>query len=423
MHNGRYGARPVAGTVVKPPVNKPPNAPRKQPARRPKVGLLDRFIAFLKKPRERLLKFDVPLFTVILVLLVFGLTMLLSASSDFAAREHGDPYHFTVRQLGFVGLGLGAMIAISFINYGVLLKKGILTLVVGVALVTMLATNFGLGGVEQGGATRWLGAGGITFQPSEILKFAMITMLAYIVHTRYDKLKDFKKGFVPLIVIAGIACGLMIWQRHLSGTIVMFAIAATLILISPVRFKHILALILALAIAALIALPLLDRMSDADVSGRLQSWREPESDVTDKTFQTYQSLVTIGSGGWVGLGLGNSRQKFAYLPATHNDFVFSVVCEELGFVGGILVLLLFAVFVMRGLYIALHARDRFGMMLAAGITAQVGIQAFLNIAVVTNSVPNTGITLPFFSYGGTAMIMLMAQLGVLLNISRKAKLV
>jgi cell division protein FtsW len=376
-----------------------------------------------KRVHERLAKFDVPFFIITLVLMVFGLVMLLSASSSFAAREHDDSYYFFNRQVVFAGFGLIIMIVISFINYRILLDKKVVVLLAGASVAMMLATRLGLGSVEQGGATRWLGIGSLTFQPSEILKFTLIVVLAYVAHNHFERLGSFKKGFVPFVAIAGVACGLMVLQRHLSGTIIMFAIGATLILISPVRARHICITILVLAIIAglaALAVPIIDNMSDANVSGRLQSWQDPESDITDKTFQTYQSLVTIGSGGWFGLGLGNSRQKFAYLPAAQNDFVFSVICEELGFVGGILVLLLFVVFILRGFYIAMHARDRFGMMLAAGITAQIGIQAFLNIAVVTNSVPNTGITLPFFSYGGTAMVMLLAQLGVLLNISRKA---
>ena len=148
----------------------------------------------------------------------------------------------------------------------------------------------------------------------------------------------------------------------------------------------------------------------------------PESDVQKNTFQTYQSLITIGSGGMFGLGFGNSRQKYGYLPASRNDFVFSIICEELGFVGAMLVIILFIIFVLRGFYIASHAKDKLGMMMAFGITLQIGLQALLNIAVVTNSIPNTGISLPFFSYGGTALMMQLAEMGILLSISRKAAL-
>ena len=174
------------------------------------------------------------------------------------------------------------------------------------------------------------------------------------------------------------------------------------------------------AILAGIAIPAMRAMGIEHFDSRILSWRNPEADIRGDTFQTYQSLITIGSGGIVGLGLGNSRQKYAYLPASHNDFIFSIICEELGFVGAVLVILLFILFVARGFYIAICARDKFGMLLAAGITSQLGVQALLNIGVVTNAVPNTGISLPFFSYGGSALIMQMAGIGVVLNISRKA---
>jgi len=374
------------------------------------------------KVRERLAKFDIPFFIIVLVLLVFGAGMLLSASFSFAAREHDNSYHFFFNQLVFIGMGMGLMLFLSFVDYRILMNPKIVTLAVIGSVGLMLAVQVGPGGVSQGGATRWLAIGGITFQPSEILKFALIVVLAYITQKNPEGLRRWWKGFVPFVAIIGVACALMVLQRHLSGTIIMFAIGATLLIISPVKATHIIissALLVALVVAAL---PIVDSMSDAAVSDRIQSWQDPESDIQGATFQTYQSLVTIGSGGWFGLGLGNSRQKFSYLPAAHNDFIYAVICEELGFVGGALVLLLFVILILRASYIAAHSRDRFGMMLAVGITAQIGIQAFLNIAVATNSVPNTGILLPFFSYGGTAMVMQMAQIGVLLNISRKTNI-
>ena len=378
--------------------------------------------AAVKQPRERLAKFDIPFFIIILILSVFGLVMLLSASSSFAAREFGNSHHFFNNQLGFAVAGLAVMIVVSFVPYRIFLDRRILTLVIVGSIVMMIAVFTPLG-VTQGGARRWLGLAGITFQPSEVMKFALIVVLGYIVHKHPEYLKNHRRGFSGFFlfgIIIGLACILTVTQRHLSGTIIMFAIGVTLMFVSPVRTKYVAIAIGVLILGVVIAPPILESVGFNHFEARLLSWRNPEADITDRTFQTYQSLVTIGSGGWFGLGLGNSRQKFSYLPATHNDFVFSVICEELGFVGGVLVLILFVVFILRGFYIAAHARDRFGMMLATGISAQIGIQAFLNIAVVTNSVPNTGITLPFFSYGGTAIVMLMAQLGVLLNISRKA---
>ncbi|MCL1866171.1 MAG: putative lipid II flippase FtsW [Oscillospiraceae bacterium] len=378
---------------------------------------INRLVEFFRK-RERLAKFDIPFFVNVMVLLVFGTGMLLSASFSIANREYGDSWFFFNRQVWFIGIGLGVMILLSFVNYRILMNKTIVLLIAGISVALMLAVKLGLG-TTQGGAERWLVLFGYQFQPSEILKFALIIVLAYITQKNPEKLYDFWRGFVPFGLIIGIACVLTAMQPHLSGTIIMFGIGVTLMVVSPVKFKNVIIMFIGLGIAAVIGINIMNAIGYDYMGARWQSFVAPESDIQGKTFQTYQSLVTIGSGDWFGLGLGNSRQKFAYLPAPHNDFIYSVICEELGFVGGVLVLMLFVVLVMRGFYIAVHARDRFGMMLAAGITAQIGIQAFLNIAVATKSIPNTGITLPFFSYGGTAILMMLAQIGVLLNISRK----
>jgi cell division protein FtsW len=202
----------------------------------------------------------------------------------------------------------------------------------------------------------------------------------------------------------------------------MFLIGLTLMIISGCRLRWVLAMCVLLALIVPFVPMIMEAFGFTYSDARMLSWRDPLADIQGDTFQTYQSLVAIGSGGWFGLGLGNSRQKFSYLPAAHNDFIYSVLVEELGFVGGVLVLLLFVVFILRGFYIASRSPDRFAMMLAAGITVQIGIQAFLNIAVATNTVPNTGVSLPFFSYGGTAILMQLSQIGVLLNISRKARI-
>jgi cell division protein FtsW len=378
-----------------------------------------------KGVRERLAKFDIPLFIIVLVLCVFGLGMLLSASYVFAAIEHdGDNFWFFNRQLGFMAVGLGFMLAISFFNYRILMNGKVVLILTLVSVGLMLAVML-VGEVQGGantGAQRWLTIGPITFQPSEIMKFTLMVLLAYVANKNPERMKSFFKGFVPYIVIIAIACGLIVIQRHLSGTIIMFALGLTMMTVSNIRLPYVIVAILLMAIAGYFGLQVMESMGWDYFEDRLLSWRDPEADITGDTFQTFQSLVAIGSGGWFGLGLGNSRQKFSYLPAMHNDFIFSITVEELGFAGGCLVLLLFGIFILRGFYIATHTRDRFGMMLAVGITAQIGIQAFLNIAVATNSVPNTGISLPFFSYGGTALMMQLAQIGVLLNISRKASI-
>jgi len=371
-----------------------------------------------RKPRERLSKFDFPFFTIVIVLLAFGIVMMFSASYAYAHRIHGDSYHYVYRQLGFIIVGLAAMIGLSFIDYRIMLNKYIIRVGAGVSFGLMALVA--IGGTVQGGAARWLEIGGTTMQPSEILKFAVIVVLAYWMHTYYDKLEDFKNGFMPIFIFLMVSCLLMIIQPHLSGTIIIFTIGFIMMFVGDCKVKHIGFILLAFVVLGMIAIPAMRAMGLEYFDSRILSWQNPEADIRGDTFQTYQSLITIGSGGVFGLGLGNSRQKYAYLPASHNDFIFSIVCEELGFVGAIFVILLFVLFIFRGFYIAVRARDKFGMLLATGITSQLGLQALLNIGVVTNSVPNTGISLPFFSYGGSALIMQLASIGIVLNISRKA---
>ncbi|MCL2634507.1 MAG: putative lipid II flippase FtsW [Oscillospiraceae bacterium] len=386
-------------------------SPAKKPIQKPATPAVP-------KTKERLAKFDIPFFTITAVLLAFGVIMMYSASYAFAFREHGDGNFFFRRQLLWIAIGLGAMIFMSFVDYRILLNKKIVSLIAIVSLGLMVAVR--LMGTTQGGAERWLSLFGITFQPSEILKFAVIVVFAYFAHKRADVITQFFKGFMPFAVFLGVACGLTVLQPHLSGTIIIFGIGLTMMIVSGCRFWHVLLMFAMVIVSAVVVLNIMEAQGYTYFDDRILSWRDPEADVQNKTFQTYQSLVTIGSGGWFGSGLGNSIQKSGYLPATQNDFIFSIVCEELGFVGATLVILLFLIFVFRGFYISSNARDRFGMMLGVGITVQIGIQALLNIAVATNSVPNTGILLPFFSYGGTALTMQLAQIGILLNISRKA---
>jgi cell division protein FtsW len=372
----------------------------------------------IKREREILPKFDFPFFTIVIVLLAFGIVTMFSASYAYAFRMHGDSYYYVMRQLGFIGFGIVVMLFLSRIDYHLMMKKFIVRLGAGITLGVMAFVA--LAGQVQGGAGRWLTISGTMVQPSEVLKFAVIVVLAYWMHTYYGKLGDFKKGFLPILLFLLASSGLTLVQPHLSGAIIIFAIGFIMMFVGDCKIKHIILILLVFAALAGIAIPAMRAMGIEHFDARILSWQNPEADIRGDTFQTYQSLITIGSGGMFGLGLGNSRQKYAYLPASHNDFIFSIICEELGFVGAFLVILLFIMLIARGFYIAVCARDKFGMLMATGITAQLGIQAFLNIGVVTNSIPNTGISLPFFSYGGSALVMQLAGIGVLLNISRKA---
>jgi cell division protein FtsW len=237
----------------------------------------------------------------------------------------------------------------------------------------------------------------------------------------FPKFNDWKYCVIPFTIVMGVVAFVLMLQRHLSALMIVGIIGVSMMFVSGMPKKTFWKFIgCCVAAAGVVALYFVITGSGFTyISDRIESWRNPTADIQGSTWQTYNSLIAIGSGGWTGLGFGESRQKYLYLPEAQNDFVFSVICEELGFVGAVVVILLFVIFVLRGFYIASHAKDRFGMLVAAGITIQIGIQAFLNIMVASNSFPNTGISLPFFSYGGTALIIQLAEMGILLNISRQ----
>lgn len=364
--------------------------------------------------------FDYPLFTIVMILLAFGLIMMFSASYANAYTATGDSLFYLKRQAVFAVAGLVIMLIVSTIDYSIFKTKFVVYALVTVSVALMALVK--IMGTTQGGAERWLQIGEITFQPSEILKFAVIVFFAYLTDKRFSYLKNFKKGFLPFAVALAASCALLMAQPHLSGTIIVFAIGFSMMFVAGVSPKHLFLMLGGLIVLVIAAVLILNAMGIDYFTTRIISFTDPEYDIRDKTFQTYQSLVTIGSGGAFGLGFGNSRQKYNYLPMSRNDFIFSIICEELGFVGAFLVILLFVILVWRGFYVCSKAKDKFGMMLAFGITFQIGLQALLNIAVVTNSIPNTGISLPFFSYGGTALLMQLAEMGILLSVSRKAEL-
>ena len=265
----------------------------------------------------------------------------------------------------------------------------------------------------------------MTFQPSELMKIAIVLFFSMLIIRNEHRMKTFWYGIVPYMLMLGVIAALMMKEPHLSGTLIIGVLALTLIFVGGARPSHF-AILIAVGAVGLtcVVLYLMHSKGIGYFQNRILSWLDPfnEKYMQDETWQTCQSLIAIGSGGMFGLGLGASRQKYNYLPEAQNDFVFAVLCEEFGFVGAVTVILLFCLLVFRGFYIAAKAKDKFGMLVAVGFTMHIGLQALLNIAVVSNAIPNTGISLPFFSYGGTALMMQLAEMGVLLNISRQAKL-
>lgn len=366
---------------------------------------------------------DKPFLILILVLLVFGIIMMFSASFAWGINDEGDGYYYARKQVIFALMGLAVMTGVSFLDYHFYQNTKICYLFFGVTyFMTVYAALFGSSTAD---ASRWIVIGPIQFQPSEILKVAFIIIFAYIMAVNFPHFeKSWKYCVIPFTVIMGLVAGVLMLQRHLSAVLIVGIIGVSMMFVSGMPratfWKFIGFCAAAVGIVALYFV--ITGSGFTYISERIESWRNPTSDPQGSTYQTYNSLLAIGSGGWTGLGFGESRQKFLYLPEAQNDFVFSVICEELGFVGAVVVVLLFVIFVLRGFYIASHAKDRFGMLVAAGITIQIGIQAFLNIMVASNSFPNTGISLPFFSYGGTALMIQLAEMGILLNISRQGSI-
>ena len=355
---------------------------------------------------------DITFLILVLLLLSIGLVMLFSASFAFAYYNRGDSFAFISSQIVFAVAGVILMLMISTINYRILYK---LSLPVYVATLVMLVAVFAFPPIN--GARRWIHLGFTNFQPSEIAKFAVVILFAWVIIRNFEKMNTFRYGILPFGILLMPIVVLMLLQPHLSGTILILGIGATMMVVggSSLRWFGFMA---AVALGILLALVLFtDFISYAEY--RLIYWRDPFADPQGRGFQTIQSLLAIGSGGMMGVGIGNSMQKYLYLPEPQNDFIFAIVAEELGFVGATLIILLFALLVWRGFVIGMRCKDKFGSLVAIGLTTQVGLQAILNIMVVTNTVPNTGISLPFFSYGGTALIMLLCQMGVVLAISRQ----
>ena len=358
---------------------------------------------------------DVAFLAILLLILCYGLLMLYSAGYAVALYRRGDAYAYIRPQLLFAALGVAAMYAASLVDYHIWHRLAWPLL--GVSLVLLVIVLFM---PEYNGCKRWLVLPGLgTLQPSEIAKFSVVLVFSHIISLNHDRMKTFSTGVLPFGLVLGAVAVLMLLEPHLSGTVLILGIGAVLMFVggTGLRWFGIAAALGVGAVAAAVVL-LPDLVPYA--ASRLASWQDPFADPLGEGHQTIQSLYAIASGGLVGLGLGNSRQKYLYVPEPQNDFIFSILCEELGFAGAALVILLFLALFLRGMSIAVRARDKFGALLVVGFVTQVILQAVLNIAVVTNTIPNTGISLPFFSSGGTSLMMLLGEMGIVLSVSRQA---
>ena len=372
------------------------------------------FFAALRRRLRSQPCLDLPFLCVLLMLLCLGLLMLFSAGYAVALYRRGDAYTYIRPQLLFAALGLAAMYAASLVDYHIWHKLA--WPVMGLSLLLLVVVLFM---PEYNGCKRWIVLPGLgTLQPSEIAKFAVVLVFSHIISLNHDRMQGFAAGVLPFGIILGLVAVLMLLEPHLSGTLLILSIGAVLMFVGGTGLRWFAlagGLGLGTIFAAVLALPQLVPYA----ADRLSTWRDPFADPLGEGHQTIQSLYAIASGGVAGLGLGNSRQKYLYVPEPQNDFIFSILCEELGFIGAALVILLFLLLLLRGITLAVRARDKFGALLVVGFVVQVVLQAILNIAVVTNTIPNTGISLPFFSSGGTSLLMLLGEMGIVLSVSRQ----
>jgi len=388
---------------------------------------------------------DKPMLVITLVILLIGVIMVLSASFARGYYTQSDPLRLFSRQFIFAVTGVVLMLITSRLSIRTISRWSMQLLLISLALLVLVLVI----GIRVNGARRWIGIGGenssLTFQPSEVAKLALILSFAQIAcKLGKENMKTFKYGVIPFAVITVIMIILLRMEPHLSAIIIVTALAAIMMFAGGTRLRWFL-----LAVAILVAMicgfiffqlkgsvtdaemrdaPIETVKNNLDLSGlgyegrRITAWLNPDADPLRDGFQIRQSLNAVGSGGLLGLGLGQSRQKHLYLPEEHNDYIFAIVCEELGFIGAMLILMLFTLLIIRGYWLAIHANDKFSSLIVIGITSLLAIQVFLNVAVVTNLLPATGISLPFFSYGGTALWLQLIQIGIILAVSKEIPL-
>ena len=363
---------------------------------------------------------DLPFLVLVLLLTGIGLVMLLSASfpSAYYETDGKNPMSYFIRQGVFAIMGLAAMLLIGKINYQRFRGLAQPLLFLSIILLVLVLIPHNPIAITRNNATRWLGIPGISlqFQPSEVAKVAVVLYFSDSISKKKDRMRTFRYGILPYAIILVVLAALVGLEPHLSGAILIMGAGAVLMLVGGIHWGWV-----GGAAAAAGGLLYVVLFVIGYNTSRIEMWHNPWADAQGKGYQLSQSLISIGSGGLLGVGLGRSRQKFLFLPEEHNDFIFAIVCEELGLIGTSIIMLLFAALILRGYWIALHTRDRFGCLLVVGITTLIAMQTFLNIGVVTELLPTTGISLPFFSYGGTALSIQLAEMGIVLSVSRQMK--
>ena len=390
-----------------------------------KKGFLKRFTAKLRDAftYSKQGRIDMPFFILVMVLLTIGLIMMFSASfvSALYNTPNHDSFYYIKRQLIFAVFGFGGMILVSAIDYKLIRKLTVPLFLVTIGLLIFVRTQPPVDGVY-----RWINLGVFTIQPSEIAKFTIVAVLAHLIAKFPNRMNNMK--FIGLLaLILGTFVGLLMLEKHLSGTVLIFAIGLCVMYAGGLWSKHKWALpvliifglvVLGVMVFLIYKFPSINEHAFV----RIKALFDKDYDPLGARWQTNNSLYAIGSGGLLGSGLGQSMQKYLYVSEPQNDFVFAIVCEELGFVGAVLILGLFMLLIIRGFMIVTRAKNTYASLLVLGIVVQLGIQVILNVAVVSDLIPNTGISLPFFSYGGTSILMLLLEMGVVLSVSRTARM-
>ena len=377
-----------------------------------------------EKPRKKKKKyfFDYTMFFIVVFLVLFGLVMLYSTSSYEANVKFEDPAFYFRKQATASAIGIAVMLAMMFIDYHLVQRFAFVGYVASLILIILVLTPLGY---EAGGARRWLNLG-MSLQPAEVAKLALIIFFASVVCRFGEGIKERKHFLIVLALALPHAICVLTITENLSSAIIIFCIVLMMLFVATPQYKEyvvigIAAIVFAVAIVLLVKYDVIP----ANLSyrfARIKAWLDPEAYAADKGFQTLQALYAIGSGDFIGKGLGESIQKLGFLPEAQNDMIFSIICEELGLFGAFAIILLFMLLIWRFMVIANNAQDMFGALLVVGVMAHISIQVILNIAVVTNTIPNTGITLPFISYGGSSIVFLLAEMGLVLSVSRSIRL-
>lgn len=364
------------------------------------------------KKRIKMKNIDYGLLCGILILLFIGIVMVYSSSSYYALYEKDNSDFFFIKEIIWAIVGICGMLVTMSIDYHIYKKwTPYLVMFTFLALVLVLFL-----GANLNGATRWIRIGHLSFQPSELAKYVLVLYLALLIDRRKDKIKKFKEGTIFYLAIAASFAVLILAGKNLSITAIVMMVAVVMIYVGGGKLIHILSFVP----VGVTVLGFLIYLQPYRLD-RFTTFLDPWADTSDKSYQLIQSFYALGSGGVLGSGLGNSKQKALFMPEPHNDFIFAIIGEELGLIGCIAIIILFMFIVIKGVSIAIKARDNYGFLISIGIVSVIAIQAIINIAVVTGSMPVTGVPMPFISYGGTSLVFNLGAIGILLNISRQSK--